>query len=142
MAAEYTTRFDLPVTGGSDAHILQEIGSVVTGVRADSVGEFLDGIRKGRSIVIGSPSGIVSRGMTAGVIAYNYLPYSATALHTRLGPHTSGSGTRCDGSSARADRGPLFREKKWYALRASGRRGGRSTAGPSCPRGVRRAARS
>jgi predicted metal-dependent phosphoesterase TrpH len=89
MAAEYANTFDVPVTGGSDAHILQEIGSVVTGVRADSVGEFLDGIRKGRSIVIGSPSGIVSRGMTAGVIAYNYLPYSATALHTRLGPHTS-----------------------------------------------------
>ena len=89
MAAEYANRCNVPVTGGSDAHILQAVGSVVTGVRADSVDEFLDGIRKGESIVIGSPSGIVSRGMTAGVIAYNYLPYSATALHTRFGPHTS-----------------------------------------------------
>ncbi len=89
LAAEYADRFDVPVTGGSDAHILQNIGSVITGVRADSVGDFLDGIREGRSIVIGSPSGIVSRGMTAGVIAYNYVPYSVTALHTRFGPHTT-----------------------------------------------------
>jgi predicted metal-dependent phosphoesterase TrpH len=88
-AAAYAARCNVPVTGGSDAHILQNVGSVVTGVRADSVGEFLDGIRGGDSIVIGSPSGILSRGMTAGVIAYNYVPYSVTALHTRIGPHTT-----------------------------------------------------
>lgn len=89
MAAAYAARFNVPITGGSDAHILQNIGSVVTGVRADSVGDFLDGIRRGRSIVIGSPPGFVSRGVTAGVIAYHYVPYSVTALHTRIGPHTT-----------------------------------------------------
>ena len=78
LAVEYANRFNVPVTGGSDAHILQEIGSVITGVRADSIGDFLDGIREGESIVIGSSSGIVSRGMTAGVIAYHYVPYSVT----------------------------------------------------------------
>ncbi|MEN6517991.1 MAG: PHP-associated domain-containing protein [Methanospirillum sp.] len=89
LAAEYANRFDLPVTGGSDAHILRNVGSVVTGVRAGSVGEFLDGIKQGKSIVVGSPSGIVSRGMTAGVIAYHYVPYSVTALHARIEPHTA-----------------------------------------------------
>jgi predicted metal-dependent phosphoesterase TrpH len=85
LAAAYAERCHVPVTGGSDAHILREVGRVVTGVRAGSVDEFLDGIREGRSVVVGSPSGVVSRGVTAGVIACNYLPYSATALRTRLG---------------------------------------------------------
>lgn len=89
LAAAYANRFDVPVTGGSDAHILRNIGSVVTGVRAGSVEEFLDGIKRGESIVVGSPSGIVSRGMTGGVIAYHYIPYAGTALHTRVGPHTA-----------------------------------------------------
>ena len=39
--------------------------------------------------MIGTPSGMVPRGMTAGVIAYHYVPYSITALHTRIGPHTA-----------------------------------------------------
>lgn len=89
MAAEYAERFHTPVTGGSDGHILQEVGSVVTGVPADSVADLLDGIKQCRSIVVGSPSGIVSRGVTAGVIACNYVPFTATALHTRIGPHTT-----------------------------------------------------
>jgi len=89
MAMEYAEAFQVPVTGGSDAHILANIGSVVTGVRADDAGDFLDGIRKGGSIVTGSSSGLISRCMTAGVIGYHYLPYSVTLLHTRAGPHTA-----------------------------------------------------
>jgi predicted metal-dependent phosphoesterase TrpH len=89
LAADYANRCSLPVTGGSDAHILSDIGSVITGVRADTIEEFLQGILRKECIVTGSSSGIVSRGMTAGVIAYNYVPYSVTALHTRIGPHTA-----------------------------------------------------
>jgi predicted metal-dependent phosphoesterase TrpH len=89
LAVDYANRLNIPVTGGSDAHILPEIGSVVTGVRADTIEGFLEGILRSKSVVIGSPSGIVSRGMTAGVIACHYVPYSITALHTRIGPHTA-----------------------------------------------------
>ena len=88
-AAEYADAHDLPVTGGSDAHILREVGRVVTEVRADSVEEFLDGIRRGESIVVGSSSGALSKGMAAGVIGCNYVPYAVTALRTRLGPPTA-----------------------------------------------------
>jgi len=89
MAVEYAYTHNVPVTGGSDAHILQEIGSVITGVRADSTGDFLDGIKNGESIVIGSSSGIASRFMTGGVIACHYVPYSVNVLHTRIGLHTN-----------------------------------------------------
>ncbi|NLX49655.1 MAG: PHP domain-containing protein [Methanospirillum sp.] len=83
-AAEYADAHTLPVTGGSDAHVLREVGRVVTAVGADSVGEFLDGIARGESIVAGSSSGILSRGMAAGVIGCNYVPYSVTAVRARL----------------------------------------------------------
>jgi predicted metal-dependent phosphoesterase TrpH len=89
LAADYANRCNLPVTGGSDAHILPGIGTVITGVQADTIEEFLCGILRNESIVIGGSSGIVSRGMTAGVIACHYVPYSITALHTRIGPHTA-----------------------------------------------------
>lgn len=89
LAVEYAETSGIPVTGGSDAHLLRQVGSVVTGVRADSVDGLLDGIRRGESIVVGSSSGAVSRVMTGGVIGYNYVPYAATALRTRLGPHTT-----------------------------------------------------
>jgi len=89
LAADYANRCNIPVTGGSDAHILSGIGTVITGVQADNIEGFLRGILKNESMVIGGSSGIVSRGMTAGVIACHYVPYSITALHTRIGPHTA-----------------------------------------------------
>ncbi len=89
MAVDYAMATGIPVTGGSDAHILREIGRAVTGVKADSAEDFLDGIRKGMSVVVGSSSGIASRRMTAGVIGYHYFPYSASFLHTRISPHAA-----------------------------------------------------
>lgn len=88
-AATYANQYHLPVTGGSDAHILSGIGSVVTGAKADSAEEFLGEIIRCRSIVTGLPGGIISRGLTAGVIGYHYLPYSVTALKAWIEPHSS-----------------------------------------------------
>lgn len=46
--------------GGSDAHVIGEIGSTVTCVKhADSVEGFLDSVKAGRSMVIGSEKGIM-----------------------------------------------------------------------------------
>jgi predicted metal-dependent phosphoesterase TrpH len=84
-AAAYAIAHDLPATGGTDAHILREIGNAVTGVRADTTDAFLDGIARRESIVVGSSAGILTRGLTAGVIGVNYIPYAASALHARIG---------------------------------------------------------
>lgn len=40
--------------GGSDAHTIRKIGSVLTCVKAKTIKEFLDGIRANRTIVIGT----------------------------------------------------------------------------------------
>lgn len=87
MAIEYADSRHVPITGGSDAHIQSEVGRVVTGVRAESVGDFLDGIRRCESVVTGSCSGIASRVATGSVIGYHYLPYSVKALHSGMGSH-------------------------------------------------------
>jgi predicted metal-dependent phosphoesterase TrpH len=79
-AARYAGEHDLPITGGSDAHVLPSVGGVVTGVKADTVEGFLDDILAKKSIVIGSPANPLHKGMTAGVIAWNYIPYTVSSL--------------------------------------------------------------
>jgi predicted metal-dependent phosphoesterase TrpH len=79
-ATTYAVNHDSPVTGGSDAHVLPSVGGVVTCVKADTVGAFLDGILARESIVIGSSANPLHKGMTAGVIAWNYIPYTVSSL--------------------------------------------------------------
>ncbi len=79
-ATMYAVDHDSPVTGGSDAHVLHSVGGVVTSVKADTVGAFLDGILAKESIVIGSSANPLYKGMTAGVIAWNYIPYTVSSL--------------------------------------------------------------
>ena len=71
---------DIAFTGGSDAHLLSDVGNVVTAVKAESAEEFLNGIRKRENKVIGKPGGYIAKGATAGVIAWSFVPYSVTRL--------------------------------------------------------------
>lgn len=81
--ARYAIHNNLPITGGSDAHILRDIGNVVTMVEAESGEEFLDGIMQRRSRVIGLPADFLSRGVTAGVITGSFIPFTYTFLSAR-----------------------------------------------------------
>jgi predicted metal-dependent phosphoesterase TrpH len=83
-AATYAGEHNLPITGGSDAHVLPSVGGVVTGVRADSIEGFLKGILARESIVIGSTAHPLHKGMTAGVIAWNYIPYTVSSLQVHF----------------------------------------------------------
>jgi predicted metal-dependent phosphoesterase TrpH len=79
-AAGYAGEHDLPITGGSDAHVLPSVGGVVTCVKTDTVEGFLDGILSRESIVIGSTAHPLHKGMAAGVIAWNYIPSAVSSL--------------------------------------------------------------
>jgi predicted metal-dependent phosphoesterase TrpH len=79
-AAGYAGEHDLPITGGSDAHVLPAMGGVVTCVKADTIGGFLDGILSRECIVIGSTAHPLHKGMAAGVIAWNYIPSAVATL--------------------------------------------------------------
>ena len=60
--------------------VLPSVGGVVTGVKADTIEDFLDGILAMNSVVIGSTAHPLHKGMTAGVIAWNYIPYTVSSL--------------------------------------------------------------
>ena len=53
-ALEYARKYQIGCTGGTDGHMLSELGNVVTASKADSIDEFLDNIKKGRNLVIGT----------------------------------------------------------------------------------------
>jgi len=77
---DYAEQHTIPYTGGSDAHILSDIGSVVTGTFGETIEEFLSGIKKRENIVIGKNSDYIRKGATAGVIAWSFLPYTASKI--------------------------------------------------------------
>jgi len=79
-AIHYAQEHPVSFTGGSDAHILSDVGSVITGVVADCVEDFLTGIQRRENIVVGKPSGYLHKGATAGVIAWSFAPYAFTRL--------------------------------------------------------------
>lgn len=80
QAERYARVHDLAVTGGSDSHVLPSIGSVVTCVKADTVECFLAGVLAKESIVIGSTVNLLHKGMTAGIIAWKYIPSTVSSL--------------------------------------------------------------
>ncbi|NYT07919.1 MAG: hypothetical protein GKC05_06675, partial [Methanomicrobiales archaeon] len=52
-AAHLAERCNLGIVGGSDAHLLRDYGTVLTCSPADTVGDFLDSIRKHQTTLIG-----------------------------------------------------------------------------------------
>jgi predicted metal-dependent phosphoesterase TrpH len=60
-AIDYAYSLGKSITGGSDAHSLFEIGKIVTYARANSLKDFFEQIKRGRSHVMGKPIGHIKR---------------------------------------------------------------------------------
>ena len=58
---ELANLLDKPITGGSDGHLLHQLGKVISYSYANDVGEFLDNIRKQKNIVVGKETGKTSK---------------------------------------------------------------------------------
>ena len=84
-AIQYVQKYSTPFTGGSDAHLLSDVGSVLTGAPADTAEEFLTCIRKRENIVVGKTGTYLRKGATAGVIAWSFVPYTGSLIgsHSR-----------------------------------------------------------
>ncbi|MDD1667941.1 MAG: hypothetical protein LUO96_05685 [Methanomicrobiales archaeon] len=89
-ALSLALRLQLPVTGGSDGHVLPDLGTATTCARAETPGEFLEELRKGRARVIGREKPLPSRLRTAAVISARFAPW----LYPSLKIHCSGAGRR------------------------------------------------
>jgi predicted metal-dependent phosphoesterase TrpH len=79
-AGEYSMAHHLGFTGGSDAHLLRETGTVVTCARVECGADLLDAIIKKENRVIGRASRSVGKGLSAGVIMGRFLPYTIPSL--------------------------------------------------------------
>ncbi|HON82149.1 MAG TPA: PHP-associated domain-containing protein [Methanoregulaceae archaeon] len=80
QAAHLAARFNLGIVGGSDAHLLRDIGTVVTCAQAGSVDEFLENIIKHQNTVIGSEKSLPGKGLTGMAMIMRYLPYTLPSL--------------------------------------------------------------
>lgn len=74
-AVALAARLGLPVTGGSDGHVITDLGSSVTCTTSEDPADFLDELRKGRAKVIGRENHLPSKVITAAVITARFLPW-------------------------------------------------------------------
>jgi hypothetical protein len=89
-AVDLALSLSLPVTGGTDGHLLSDLGTAVTCARADTPEEFLDELRKGRARVIGREKPLPSKLVTGAVISARFLPW----FYPSLKIHCAGAGRR------------------------------------------------
>jgi predicted metal-dependent phosphoesterase TrpH len=79
-AVAFANEHGLAVTGGTDAHLLGEIGRVVTAARVDSVEEFLDAVRRGDALVWGQEKSMIGKTVQGAAVLPRYAPYLGPSL--------------------------------------------------------------
>jgi len=70
----------LGITGGSDGHIAEDLGSVVTISKAHDVESFLDNIKKRENAVRGTEKDFPRRALTGLTSFYNFLDYTPSVI--------------------------------------------------------------
>jgi hypothetical protein len=73
----------LGITGGSDGHIAEDLGSVVTISKADDVESFLNSIMKRENTVRGSEKDFPRRALTGLTSFYNFLDYTPAVIRVQ-----------------------------------------------------------
>jgi predicted metal-dependent phosphoesterase TrpH len=79
-AAKLAGTFDKGITGGTDGHLLRDLGKVVTCTHAEDVDGFLTDIMQMRSIVIGREKNFVLKCAMGMVILTKFIKYTAPSL--------------------------------------------------------------
>ncbi|RXE56753.1 phosphotransferase [Methanoculleus taiwanensis] len=82
-AAELARKHRLGRTGGTDAHLLHELGGVVTCASAETAEELLEAILRRETIVIGEERTILGKAVTGTAALPHHLPYTVPILHAR-----------------------------------------------------------
>ncbi len=73
-AAGLAVAHGLGRTGGTDGHLLYELGGVVTCAEADTVEEFLDAIRAKKTAVIGRERPLFEKAVMGTAVLPHHLP--------------------------------------------------------------------
>jgi hypothetical protein len=83
-AAELARRNNLGRTGGTDGHLLHELGGTVTCADAATAEEFLDAIIRRETVVIGREKTIIGKAVMGTAVFPHHLPYAVPILQARL----------------------------------------------------------
>ena len=79
-AADLAERFLKGRTGGTDGHLLWELGKVVTAAPSGDLEGFLGDVVERRTTVIGQEKGALQKGMMGAVVASKYVRYTLPSL--------------------------------------------------------------
>ena len=101
-AISLAARLGLPVTGGSDGHLIFDLGSAVTCTASADPGTFLDELKHGRARVVGRENHLLSKMLTAAVISSRFMPWLLPS--TKI--HCERLAGRVDRFLSRSGRGP------------------------------------
>jgi len=82
-AAGLAAAHGLGRTGGTDGHILYELGGVVTCAEADTVEDYLDAIRTKKTVVIGRERPLFEKAVMGTVVLPHHIPYTVPILQAR-----------------------------------------------------------
>ena len=82
-AARLALAHDLGRTGGTDGHLLHELGGVVTCAEAETVDELLDAIRKRETVVIGRERPLVEKAVMGTAVLPHHIIYTVPILQAR-----------------------------------------------------------
>ncbi len=79
-AIAFAADHDLILTGGTDAHLISELGRVVTIAKADSIEGFLSAVRRGDALVWGQEKSILEKTFQATAVLPSYAPYLGSSI--------------------------------------------------------------
>ncbi|KDE55851.1 PHP-associated domain-containing protein [Methanoculleus sp. MH98A] len=82
-AAGLAVAHGLGRTGGTDGHLLFELGGVVTCAEADTVEELLDAIRAKKTVIIGRERPLFEKAVMGTAVLPHHLPYTVPILQAR-----------------------------------------------------------
>lgn len=87
-AREHALSGRITFTGGSDAHLLCDVGSVLCGTYGtQSVEEHLNAVKRHENIVIGRSDNPAHKSATAAVIAWSFIPGAKDAILSHYNAH-------------------------------------------------------
>jgi hypothetical protein len=79
-AATLALSRNLGMVGGSDGHLLRDLGGVLTCTPSESVEDFLEDIIHWRSLVVGAERNVVDKGMMSMMVLSKHLRYTIPSL--------------------------------------------------------------
>jgi len=79
-ALSFASKFELGYTGGTDGHIMKEVGNVVSVSDARDMDEFLDNIKKRRNTVVGREKSPLAKFAMGTATFSRYLPHVPSSI--------------------------------------------------------------